>query len=75
MVHEIEEKLKRGEPLVIRRSPTPKFRKRDSFCKKFKQNPIKFYSEAPKVEHLTYELKLNKNSELISNLLHKQREL
>lgn len=67
MVREMEERLKRGEPIIKRKSPAPKTAKRNSFCHKFKRNPYKFYSENPCVNHITYELNIKKDSELMSN--------
>jgi hypothetical protein len=69
MVREMEDRLKRGEPMIPRKNSAPKTAKRHSFCQKFKKNPYKFYSETPKVNYISYELNINKNTEIMSNFL------
>lgn len=47
MIKDIEEAKKRGESYRKKRQPTPKKPKKIEFCKKFKNNPYKFFSHHP----------------------------
>ena len=67
VLKEMSEKIRRGESLKpIKKSPSPKKVIINSICKKFKTNPGKFYSEIPALHALKYELKLEKDNEIIS---------
>lgn len=46
-MQEIETARKKGETIYKKRSPTPRKAKKVEFCKKFKTNPLKFFSKPP----------------------------
>jgi len=74
LVREMEEKKKRGEHHRTIKSPLQKKAKKSSFCKKFKSNPLKFYSEVPIIQAFSYELQVTKDNEIIRNLAKEKKK-
>lgn len=67
-IHEIEERKKIGKGMYPSKSPTPKKNIKQHICKKFKGNPVKFFSNKPPKNLLKkLDIDNNNNNNTIKN--------
>jgi len=68
LLKEMEERVKRGEFARLVKPSPEKRQKKVALCRKFKKNPVRFYTETPVVESFCYSLKIDKRSSIIENM-------